>query len=151
MDSKSTRVQTTIAERLNSLCKFLDDVYGINSGGCCYIAYCLARMLSRDKFKFKLVIYECNYPVNAKNLNELGESHHHYGLLLGNNLPINDCECFFDDDMFKTVLPKVKPSEILFHYEACQWNPLYNKEKNNFIFKTIKVFYNDLTEDLREE
>lgn len=151
MDSKSIRVQTTVAERLNNLCKFLDEVYMVNSGGCCYIAYCLARMLSRDKFKFKFIIYEADYPVSVRNLNELVESHYHYGLLLGDKFPINDCECFHDLEIFKTILPKVKPSEILFHYKACNWNPHYNKQKNDFIFKTIKVFYNDLTEDLREE
>lgn len=141
----------TIAERLNSLCKFLDEVYEINSGGCCYIAYCLARMLSRDKFKFKLIIYDWDHPVSVKNLNELGKSHTHYGLLLGENLFINCSEDFHNPETFRTILPKVKPSEILFHYEACSWNNHYNKQKNDFIFKTIKVFYNDLTEDLREE
>ena len=58
LNSKSQEIQEILAERLNKLCRFLDEEYDVNCGGCCYIAYCLARLLSRDKFKFKVIIYE---------------------------------------------------------------------------------------------
>lgn len=139
-------MQEILTERLNKLCKFLDDEYDINAGGCCYIAYCLARLLSRDKFKFKVIIYE-DYILEDR-FSEVIGSYWHYAIGIG-EYTINSCDC--DDDNFcKNVYTGVKASEILTHYQNGSWNNCYNSRKNSFIFKTIKVFYNDLTEDLRE-
>lgn len=147
LNSKSQEVQEILADRLNKLCKFLDEEYDINSGGCCYIAYCLARLLSRDKFRFTVIIYE-DYECEDK-FSELDTSHYHYAIGVGNNV-INDADCEDDLEFVKNVYRNVKASEILNHYQARSWNKCYNANKNSFIFKTIKVFYNDLTEDLRE-
>lgn len=140
-------MQEILAERLNKLCKFLDDEYDINAGGCCYIAYCLARLLSRDKFKFKVIIYE-DYILEDR-FSEVIGSYWHYAIGIG-EYTINSCDCDDDDNFCKNVYTGVKASEILTHYQNGSWNNCYNSRKNSFIFKTIKVFYNDLTEDLRE-
>ena len=148
LNPKSSEVQEILVERLNKLCEFLDLEYDINAGGCCFVTYCLARLLSRDKFRFKVVIYE-EEPLENK-FDEVSGSHWHYAIELG-NLIINDYGCEHDHTLYKNVYKGVKASQILEHYQTRGWNNLYNSNKNSFIFKTIKVFYNDLTEDLREE
>ena len=145
MNTKSTEVQEILAERLNNLCKFLDEEYEINVGGCCYIAYCLARLLSKDKFKFSVIVYE-DYELEDK-FSEISEGHYHYAIGIG-NYTINPAEC--DEDFCRNIYYNVRASEILDHYKNRSWNKCYNSAKNRFIFRTIQVFYDDLTEDLRE-
>lgn len=147
LNSKSQEIQEILAERLNKLCRFLDEEYDVNCGGCCYIAYCLARLLSRDKFKFKVIIYE-DYELEEK-FSEVARSHYHYAISIG-KYAINAADCDDDDSFCRNVYTGVKASELLSHYQKCSWNDCYNTQKNQFIFKTIKVFYDDLTEDLRE-
>ena len=147
LNSKSQEIQEILAERLNKLCRFLDEEYDVNCGGCCYIAYCLARLLSRDEFKFKVIIYE-DYELEEK-FSEVARSHYHYAISIG-KYTINAADCDDDDSFCRNVYTGVKASELLSHYQKCSWNDCYNTQKNQFIFKTIKVFYDDLTEDLRE-
>ena len=140
-------VQEILAERLNNLCKFLDEEYEINVGGCCYIAYCLAKLLSKDKFKFSVIVYE-DYELEDK-FSEISESHYHYAIGIG-SYTINSAECDEDKSFYRNVYYNVRASEILNHYKNRSWNKCYNSAKNRFIFRTIQVFYDDLTEDLRE-
>lgn len=148
LDTNSNDTKSVVAERLNKLCKFLDETYDINAGGCCFITYCLARLLKKDKFKFKVVIYD-DYRVGGKTFADVDDSHYHYGIILG-DYPINDGNCADDSSFVKSTFSKVKISDILDHYKNNSWNHAYNSEKNSFISKTLKVFYDDLTEDLRE-
>ena len=145
LNTKSTEVQEILAERLNNLCKFLDEEYGINFGGCCYIAYCLARLLSKDKFEFSVIVYE-DYELEDK-FSEISEGHYHYAISIGNYI-INSDGC--DEDFCKNIYYNVRASEILNHYKNNSWNEQYASTKNKFIFKIIRAFYGDLTEDLRE-
>lgn len=145
MNSKSTEVQEILVERLNKLCTFLDVEYDINAGGCCYIAYCLATLLSKDKFKFKVIIYE-DYELEDR-FSKISESHYHYAISIG-DYTINPADA--EGRFFRNIYYNVKASEILDHYKNCSWNNCYNSAKNKFIFRTIQVFYDDLTEDLRE-
>ena len=149
LNPKSTEVQEILSERLNKLCRFLNAEYNVNSGGCCYIAYCLAKFLSDDKFKFTLLVYSED-KLDKGNFKDLNYSCFHYALSLG-NFYINSDGCDADDDLYETRYSKVKASDLLKHYKNGNWNCCYNKEKNDFLFKIIKTFYADLTEDLREK
>ena len=46
-----------LRKSLDCLCQFLDDVYHINSGGCCLIAYLIASNLDKLGVKYSLVVY----------------------------------------------------------------------------------------------
>ena len=148
LDTCSNNTKSIVAERLNKLCKFLDETYDINAGGCCFVTYCIAKLLKQDKFKFKIVIFD-NYPVVGKTLADIDGSHFHYSIMLGDYL-INSGDCEENFSFIQSVFSKVKVSDILDHYKTNFWNTEYNKQKNSFISKTLKVFYDDLTEDLRE-
>ena len=148
LNSKSQEIQEILAERLDKLCKFLDDEYDINAGGCCYVAYCLAKLLSKDQFDFKVIIYE-EYELGDK-FSKVFDNHYHYAIDIGNYI-INSAECDEDESLYKNTYYNVKASEILDHYKNHSWNDYYNSSKNRFISKTIQIFYDDLTKDLREK
>ncbi|MGN0967328.1 MAG: hypothetical protein ACI4OP_07130 [Candidatus Coprovivens sp.] len=141
--SKSAETKEILAERLNKVCTFLDDTYDINAGGCCYIAYCLAKLLERDNMKYKIVVYE-DYKIGGT-FNQLSVGHYHYAIALGRAI-INP----MDDDTFVINKYQVSSSDILKHYNREDWNDCYDTSKNLFINKILKNFYYDLTEDLRE-
>ena len=46
-----------LRKSLDCLCQFLDDVYRVNNGGCCLIAYLIASNLDKLGVKYSLVIY----------------------------------------------------------------------------------------------
>ena len=48
-----------LLRNLNSLCKFLDDTYDVNSGGCCFLASLIAKHLDKLNIKYNLVVYDC--------------------------------------------------------------------------------------------
>lgn len=53
---------------LNKLCNNLDNVYNINSGGCCYVAACLAEQLELHNIPFKVIYYDlwsCHYAIKV--------------------------------------------------------------------------------------
>ena len=107
MNSKSTEVQEILAERLNKLCRFLDEEYDINAGGCCYVAYCLAKLLSKDKFKFRVIIYE-DYELEDR-FSEISGSHYHYAIGIG-NYTINSAECDEDESFCRNIYYNVRAS-----------------------------------------
>lgn len=144
LNKKSIEVQNSLAIKLNNICKCLDDLYNINDGGCCFIAYCLAKMLESDKFDFKIVVY--GYKEKVKHFNNLELSHTHYAIHLGNII--------INQSTFKKYPKKeyIAFSEDIFkHYSEGSWNSYYNKNKNKFIQRQLKTYYNDFIRDLREE
>lgn len=144
---ESAKDKETLVERLDKLFQFLDEEYGINAGGCCFAAYCLAKLLSRDKVEFSVVVYEVHKLV--ADFNKLSNGHYHYAIMIGNYC-VNSEDYDDDPSLVRTVYSRVKASDILNHYKKHSWNECYDVSKNNFILKAIKMFYNDLTEDLRE-
>lgn len=149
LDSKSKDIQRIVAKKLNKFCKYLDSEYNINSGGCCFVAYLIARLLNRDGFKFKLVVWD-GYFDDSNEFKKLYTNHNHYGILL-NGCFINEAgyhnNVYYDEVVFSNV----KVTDILNHYKASSWNSRYNKYQNSYISRMIEMFYNDLTENLREE
>lgn len=47
----------SLRRSLNKLCFFLDDLYCINSGGCCYIAYIISKHLDKLGIDYNLSVY----------------------------------------------------------------------------------------------
>lgn len=52
---------------LDCLCDCLNILYNINNGGCCYVAYLIARHLDKLKVKYDLVVYD-NFPKRNEEL-----------------------------------------------------------------------------------
>ena len=57
----------SLLKNLNSLCRFLDETYNVNMGGCCYLASLIAKHLDKLNIKYDLIIYD-NYSRNRENI-----------------------------------------------------------------------------------
>ena len=58
LDLKSPSVCKYLSGRLDSFCDHLDKLFYINGGGCCWVAYCLSKLLKQTGFNVSLVVYD---------------------------------------------------------------------------------------------
>jgi len=105
---------------LNSLCEKLDNNYMINNGGCCYVAYLLAKELEDLNIPYKFITrdgtYHCTIEVEGKLINPIDEE--------------DDINAYDDDKS------DYMSEDILEFYENESWNDTYSR-KWNLIVKTI--------------
>lgn len=134
-----------LSHQLDKLCKFLDEMYDINCGGCCYVAACLAECLQKDNISYQVVVLEC--PEDIVKFSKIKRSCCHYFLSINNN-DINGYENVGDDEY--SVFDNISFRSLFNHYKKCSWNSFYNSNKNKFIKKIIKQYYEDFTSSLRE-
>lgn len=57
-----------LVDALNELCMTLDDTYNVNSGGCCYLAYEIAKHLDRLNIKYRLLVAN-TYCIHESDIN----------------------------------------------------------------------------------
>lgn len=153
LDCKSEDNKEFISEKLNNLCNYLDESYYINSGGCCYVSYLVAKLLQSDGFEFNLLIW------SRESLPEKFESlrygNYHYAIQLGNNTINGDMmDEDLEEELYKKSYSHIEYSKILSHYKKiCKindWNETYDKSLNSFISKIVKLTYESITDKLRE-
>lgn len=147
MRSKKKLIQSEknlsyLSNKLNSLCKFLDELYDINSGGCCFISFCIANLLEQDNILYDIGIID-DYPENT--LEEFDHSAYHVFLIVNDDYNINNESC----DEY-TTYPGSSLSLIQYYNKVSGWNSIYDHSKNVYMKKLITNFYYDFTEDLRE-
>ena len=146
---KSEKNLSELCHKLNSLFRFLDEVYNINSGGCCYVASVLAELLEEDDVDYSVIVYDCD----CDNFYDIPCSCYHYTLRITgaeeycsivNGYDEEECDdyCEFDN---------VSAIDLLDHYNECEWNDCYNTFRNKYIKGLITKFYKNFTYDLREE
>lgn len=123
---------------LNNLCKRLDIDYDINSGGCCFTAYCIAKELENLGINYKLRVYGSR----KDNFYDIEYAMHHYAIIVSNRV-INKGSvskfCWKDYD--------VCSEEILEHYNFEEWNSIYSRRWNlivqTIIHSKIRKFYDN--------
>ena len=147
MRSKKKLIQSEenlsyLSKKLNSLCKFLDELYDINSGGCCFISFCIANLLEQDNISYDIGIID-DYPENT--LEEFDHSAYHVFLIINDDYDINNESC----DEYTTYSGS-SLSLIQYYNKVSGWNSVYDHSKNVYMKKLITNFYYDFTEDLRE-
>lgn len=130
-----------LTSKLNELFIFLDDVYYINSGGCCLIASYIAELLERDGIPFSVIVYDCD----AEDFNDIDCSHFHYALRIAEPIINPVGERYYSEYI------NVSSLILKEHYYMCDWNDAFNVLKGDFIKNEIESFYYDFTENLREE
>ena len=140
---KSERNLKLLSENLNHLCHFLDEVYDINSGGCCYIAGLIAKLLEDDNVGFSVIVYECD----CEDFYDLDCSQYHYAITF--NTDIINADDY--DEVEYSSFDNVSSKDLFEHYQECCWNEQYNPGNNKFIKDTIKTFYGNFTKNLREQ
>ncbi len=144
----SDRVLSKIAHGMNAICDCLDHVHDTNCGGCCYVAYCLTKLLRRDNIKYHLVIISYDEIEEGDDISCFQDCYTHYAIQIG-NFSINRGD-YDEDDCYVRYLDNPYPNDIKEHYEKCSWNCCYNPNENDFIWKTLKLFYDNITKDLRK-
>lgn len=153
LDCKSEYNKELISEKLNNLFNYLDESYYINSGGCCYVSYLVAKLLQRDGFEFNLLIW--SKESLPEKFEYLKYGNYHYAIQLGDNTINGDMmDEELDDDLYKKSYSHINYSKILSHYKkVCKindWNDIYDKSLNSFISKMVKLTYESITDRLRE-
>lgn len=152
MDCTSKEVQYQLTRRLNSLCKKLDESFNINCGGCCYVAYCIARLLEKDNFNFSLIVFDKSYELKKfVELSELPKPMYHYAIILESEDVSNGINCCEDDydDFYQDF--KVSSEYILEYYLNNTWNSHYNTINNVYIKSLIERVYYEFINNLRKE
>ena len=152
LDYTSKEVQYQLARRLNSLCKKLNESFGINYGGCCYVAYCIARLLEKDNFNFSLVVFDKRYELKKfVELSELPEPMDHYAIIIESDDASSGINCCEDDydDFYQDF--KVSSKHILEYYLNNRWNSSYNIINNVYVKSLIERVYYEFTDNLRKE
>lgn len=138
---KSEENLNLLANKLNSLCTFLHEVYKINAGGCCYIAGILTKLLEIDEIDYSVIVYGCEYD----DFYCIPCSQYHYAVRINETI----VNCYEDDENYSEFY-NICSKDLLEHYKECDWNDSYDKNQNKYIYKVIKNFYNDFTDDLRK-
>ena len=153
MNVNSKEIQHELASRLNSLCNKLHDEFAINCGGCCFTAYCIAKLLEKDGFNFSLIVFdsECKLK-NYTELSELPDTMEHYAIILehDDNINAEAINCIEDDfDKFYQGF-EVTSEDILNYYLNNEWNSLYQTVYNDLIQSLIERVYYEFTNSFRE-
>lgn len=121
---------------LNELLDSLNSKYRINEGGCCYVAYIIARNLKKLNIDFNIMFTDSE-PLDIRNIHN-NESVYHVYL----HIPyIGDVNPMYSEYNKKFNL-SIK--ELLVYYNNSIWNNTYNPEFNNCINKQINKFFKEL-------
>lgn len=114
-----------LVRKLNYLASELDKRYSINSGGCCYFAYLVAKWLEAYKIKFYFIIQN-DGPIRDN-------SGKHYCLqLLPSKMYINKLSKY---SHIKTM--QLTSKQIYSYYKKSNWSEKYNADNNSIVKKGV--------------
>lgn len=142
-----------LVENLNNLCNTLIDQYCINCGGCCYVAYEIAKHLDRFHIDYELhILNDC--PLDQERINKEVQNKHHgvgFGSVTGENTcchyylvvkgggsvnkgnPHAGCRTY--------VITGINHRNLNWIYRTSYWNSVYKKENNKLIKKIISLHF----------
>lgn len=111
--------------KLNQLCLELDNKYNINSGGCCYIAACIAEQLERFDIPFEIVHYDicgCHYAIKVS------------------DRYINRSD-YKKEEIYEIL--DYSSEEMFDIYYNGDWNSAYERKYNSVVHRKIKKLFNE--------
>ena len=111
--------------KINKLCLELDEKYNINNGGCCYVAYCIAKQLELHNIPFKIIHYNlfgCHYAIKVS------------------DRYLNRSD-FRKKEIFKVM--NCCADELLNIYYSESWNQAYDVKHNLLVRKLIQELFNE--------
>lgn len=141
---------------LNNLCENLDNQYDVNCGGCCFVAYEIAKHLDRFNIEYSLCIAN-TYPLDKvainkevinKQSNKIGRysvtgenSCNHYYIRIKGGGSINFGDFY---DYHKYSINKINCKHIKWIYENSLWNDIYDIRYNKLIKRNINFYFNGI-------
>lgn len=129
---------------LNKLCNDLCDRYDINYGGCCYVAYEIAKHLDRFHISYELRVIN-DYAINqlelAKGIKSISGRNtcYHYYLVIHGGGSVNKgnfCSWYYD-----YVITEISHRDLNTIYRTGRWNSVYKKKNNKLIKKIISLHF----------
>lgn len=138
---------------LKSLFNYLDTVFDINAGGCCFVSYVLAKRLESIGENFRLILYdEDNYleDFDSSDIRRNIKNRDSKGCPTGNNtcwhytLETNDLGIINPSDFLgekHITIKGVSSGDLLWIYEKGEWNPSYNPEVNDIVEENINLIF----------
>lgn len=145
----------SLLSSINSLCDFLNENYKINQGGCCYIAYLIAKHLHKLGIKYNLVIFDSfrkdlsyvEYEVLKKHCNSNVKTSitgkftcDHYCIQIIGAGVINMGR---RDHSYNYTLSGIPYKNIKWIYDKGLWNNNYNIKHNNTIKNIVNHFFKE--------
>lgn len=133
-----------LVKNLNNLCNYLSDIYNINCGGCCYVAYEIAKHLDRFNLSYELHILN-DYPISKRKINEKidlisgNNTCCHYYLVVHGGGAINRGD--FDTEYYTYVVPNINHRNLNWIYRVSKWNSTYKRKNNKLIKKVISLYF----------
>lgn len=142
-----------LVKNLNELCDVLVDKYCINYGGCCYVAYEIAKHLDRLGIKYDLCILndfhldeeEINQEVRSKNRNYGIDSVSgdntccHYYIMIEGGGPVNRGNLCSKYYTYKVT--RINHRNLNWLYRTSCWNSDYKTKNNKFVKKSISLHF----------
>lgn len=143
--------RSQLREHLNELCKFLDNVYNINYGGCCIVASLIAQHLEKLQIPYSLIINDSEYKDTSSITNEVinrkinknrdesvtgCNTCNHYFLRIEEG-DINDLDEY--DDCYE--IKNVNYKHIRWIYRNGIWNDTYNTSNTRIVKDMINAFF----------
>lgn len=134
---------------LKEASKFINNAYEINQGGCCYLAYCIAKNLERLHIKYKVIIYEklgfidsrIEQFIKDRNYNII---HNHYAIIIGSEV-INGWN---HSDYVVCNLSSVDLKWMwLYGIDSGGWNDVFNISKCKVIREIINSIFKDYAKE----
>lgn len=142
--------------RLNRLCTQLDNDYYINEGGCCYVAYVIAKLMNRyniNDYYLSIVNTEPKEQLfvldNIKRRKKKDDEDHliikdgtcnHYFITI-NNKKINGCGYFWKSPKLFRMNISINPNDILWIYHNGNWCDTYDKRNNLAVYNRIEYIF----------
>ena len=139
---------------LDKLCRCLDDLYNINSGGCCYIAYIIAKHLDRLGVDYSLSVYnfggrdefdiskEVTNMLRSNNENSVVGMHtcEHYCVFITGGGCVNKGDV---SGLKQYTIEGITCRNIGWIYRHGFWNRCYNTRNNKIVKGIIDSFFKE--------
>ena len=143
----------SLSKAINGLCKYLDEMYDINCGGCCYLAYLIASNLEKLNIEYSLVVHDffkknieqVKITSSKKYLSTVPEftitgkgTCDHYCISLGKSLYLNN---LYPSSGHEYIITGIDSSVLKWIYKKGKWNLTYKRNKNRIVRDTVNNFF----------
>lgn len=133
-----------LVRNLNELCSTLVRKYNVNCGGCCYVAYEIAKHLDRFHISYELRVLN-DYPINLRKGNReldlISGSNVccHYYLVIHGGGSVNRGS--FGTWYYTYVITGINHRNLSWLYRTNSWNSAYKRKNNKLIKKIISLHF----------
>ncbi len=141
----------SLKRSLDRLCLCLDDLYQVNCGGCCYVAFLIARHLDRLGIEYNLSIYNFLPKIESDIIKEVTcmlrstgssvigtDTCEHYCISIVGGGSVNEGDV---ESLKRYDIKEVTHKNIRWIYKHGLWNNCYDTCNNKIVKGIIDSFF----------